>query len=260
MYTNSLLQRRFSACGLASFPTIFCLCDSFPCFVCARLNSFALLLCAVVLYMNKPQFISHPNDATYEVVSGVKLCARVLLCPRIHVCTWTRLCEMTPTSGIAGSWDKRASDFVAKDTLYSKVALQLAFPRAKRDSTHHYYTRWPSVALGPINLVLLFIYFGLTWGMQKFPGQGSNLCHSSDDPGPFMVRPPGNANLFACRLSCGFECFHVWFNLDFPNQLFYFYFFLQPQLGYMEVTRPGFETELQLPACATATARATPDS
>ena len=50
---------------------------------------------------------------------------------------------------------------------------------------------WPALLSFAIDLLIsfsvfiiyLFIYFSCTCGMQKFPGQGSNLCHSSDNAG-----------------------------------------------------------------------------
>ena len=36
-----------------------------------------------------------------------------------------------------------------------------------------------------------FIYFGCTHSMQKFPGQGSNLCHNRTTPGPHNRTTPG---------------------------------------------------------------------
>jgi len=38
-----------------------------------------------------------------------------------------------------------------------------------------------------------FFFFGYTCGMQKFPGQGLNLSHSSDNTESLTPRPPGNS-------------------------------------------------------------------
>ena len=39
----------------------------------------------------------------------------------------------------------------------------------------------------------LFVCYVHTHGMQVFPGQELNLCHSSDNAGSLTTRPPGNA-------------------------------------------------------------------
>ena len=42
----------------------------------------------------------------------------------------------------------------------------------------------------PCKSSFLFLFFGCTHNVQKFPGQGSNLSHSSDNSGPLTARPP----------------------------------------------------------------------
>ena len=37
-----------------------------------------------------------------------------------------------------------------------------------------------SWATTPGNSLFYFLFFGCTWGTQKFPGQGQNPCHSND--------------------------------------------------------------------------------
>ena len=59
--------------------------------------------------------------------------------------------------------------------------------------------------------ILLFLYllliqcfcFGQAWGMWKFPSQGSNPSHSSENNESLISRPPGNSktNLFFFNLA-----------------------------------------------------------
>ena len=49
--------------------------------------------------------------------------------------------------------------------------------------------------------LLNFFFFGHTHDMQKFPGQGSNLCHNSGNTKSFTTRPPGNSRIYSLRNS-----------------------------------------------------------
>ena len=42
--------------------------------------------------------------------------------------------------------------------------------------------------------LFFFIYFACTHSMWKFPGQGSNLCHSSDNAESLTTKSPGNSH------------------------------------------------------------------
>ena len=42
-------------------------------------------------------------------------------------------------------------------------------------------------------LIFFFFFFGDTHDMEKFPGEKSNLCHSSDNAESLTTRPPGNS-------------------------------------------------------------------
>ena len=56
------------------------------------------------------------------------------------------------------------------------------------------FTIWQKLAQ-LCNLITLFFSFlgGYTQGMWKFPGQGSNPCHSSNNADFLMVRRPGTS-------------------------------------------------------------------
>ena len=52
--------------------------------------------------------------------------------------------------------------------------------------------------------LLLFFFFGCTHSMRKFPDQGSNLCHRSDNAKSLTARPPGNSSIEFCfKVSIG---------------------------------------------------------
>lgn len=38
-------------------------------------------------------------------------------------------------------------------------------------------------------------FFGCDYGMQKFSGEGSNTCQSSDNAASLTSRPPGNSKV-----------------------------------------------------------------
>ena len=65
-------------------------------------------------------------------------------------------------------------------------------------------------SFGNINAMLLphSSFFGCTYGMWKFPGQGSNLRHSSNNAGSLTARPPGNSWLISkiVFLLCYYSC------------------------------------------------------
>ena len=51
-----------------------------------------------------------------------------------------------------------------------------------------------SLNVCPFNFLFVFSFvFGCAHGMQKFPGQGSDLHHSSDNAGSLTTKPPGNS-------------------------------------------------------------------
>ena len=91
----------------------------------------------------------------------------------------------------------------------------------------------------PIYLVsdfgVFFFFFGYIHVMWKFLGQGSVLCHNSDNPGSLTTRPPGN--------------FFLKFIIYYCN-----YFASGLHLWHMEVPRLGIRLELQLLAYTTTTA------
>ena len=77
------------------------------------------------------------------------------------------------------------------------------------------------------------------YGMQKFPGQGVNLSHSSD-----------NARSLTCWATR-----QVWDTYFYHLHSFFFSFlFKATPAAYMKVPRLGIKSELQLPARAAATA------
>ena len=45
-------------------------------------------------------------------------------------------------------------------------------------------------------LLLLLFYYGQAQGKQKFPGQGSNLRHSSDNAKYLISKKTGNSNYY----------------------------------------------------------------
>ena len=52
----------------------------------------------------------------------------------------------------------------------------------------------------------IFFFFPFcSCGMQKFPGQGSNLCHNSDKAGSLTARLPGNSHLHYLTLYQKYE-------------------------------------------------------
>ena len=68
-----------------------------------------------------------------------------------------------------------------------------------RDRTASSWILVGFLSAAPWRELLLFVLFlfcfvlGHTCGMRKFPVQGSNLSHSSDNAEPLTARPPGNA-------------------------------------------------------------------
>ena len=83
-------------------------------------------------------------------------------------------------------------------------------------------------------IIYLFI-FGYTHSMQKFPGQGSNLSHSSDNTESLNTRPPENS---ICIVFIS-----VYLILFYQEC---FVLFLWPHPQHMEVSGPGISSELQL--------------
>ena len=70
---------------------------------------------------------------------------------------------------------------------------------------------------------ILNIFFSRAGSKQKFPGQGSNLCHSSDNAEFLSARPPGSSNNFSLDF-----CFLNqvwWYNESCPEGL-------EPQITY----------------------------
>ena len=74
-------------------------------------------------------------------------------------------------------------------------------------------------------ILLFFFFYGHTFSMWKFPGQGSNLSHSSDNTESLTTTPPGNSYPASFFFSFYGQTFGIW----------------------------KFELELQLPAYAAAT-------
>lgn len=71
----------------------------------------------------------------------------------------------------------------------------------------------------PLFILLLLLFFGLAQSMQKFPSQGWNLHHSSDQshtrPDSWLTELPGKASpLFECllfvKIFFNFQIFHLW--------------------------------------------------
>ena len=58
-------------------------------------------------------------------------------------------------------------------------------------------------------------FFGRTHGMQKFPGQGTNPSHSSDNAKSLTTRPPGNSQTYATFSSSYSHTCSIW---KFPGQ------------------------------------------
>ena len=85
--------------------------------------------------------------------------------------------------------------------------------------------------------LLLFFFSGCASGMQKFPGQGSNLCHSSDN----------DRSLIHCAVKEFLTCWS-----------FSVFCCLGPHLWCMKVPRLRVKSELQLRTYATATAMLDP--
>ena len=83
--------------------------------------------------------------------------------------------------------------------------------------------------------------------MQKFPGQGSNPCHSNDPN-----HSSDNTRSLACCATR--ELLKICFVFCFCFCFFFFPAILGPYLRHMEVPKLGVESELQLPAYTTATA------
>ena len=88
----------------------------------------------------------------------------------------------------------------------------------------------------PHSRIFFFFVFWLHHSMNKFPGQGSNVCHYSDlncsidNAGSLTPRPQG-----------------------FPGKDYFNFFFLGPHLWHMEIPRLRVKLEVKLPAYTTAT-------
>ena len=60
---------------------------------------------------------------------------------------------------------------------------------------------------------IFWIFGGCALGMKKFLGQGSNLCHSSDNARSLTARPLGNSHFQ--------DFFLFFFSLSFSSFLFF---------------------------------------
>ena len=69
------------------------------------------------------------------------------------------------------------------------------------------HNKWDDVSSSLVLLQIFtdvcafFFSFGCTCGMQKFPGQGSKVQHSSDHTRSLTARPPGNSCLCLIMLT-----------------------------------------------------------
>ena len=95
-----------------------------------------------------------------------------------------------------------------------------------------------------------FFFFGSIHRMWKFPDQGSNPSHSRGNTGSlasWATRELPKAK----QMISPMEWLHSFL---FYFMLFYIILFLGPNQQHLEVPRLGVESELQMPACTTATA------
>ena len=68
-----------------------------------------------------------------------------------------------------------------------------SFPMIK--SAWHFRFCKLIICLGHLSLLYSdgTLFLSMPTSLQKFPGQGSNLCHSSDSPESLTTKPPGNS-------------------------------------------------------------------
>ena len=94
------------------------------------------------------------------------------------------------------------------------------------------FLHMPTCFLSWVKYIIYLFSYGLSHDMQKFPGQGLNLSHSSDNNAKSLItRPPGNSEIYAF--------------LNFIFIYFYLFVFLGPRLWSIEVPRLGVKSEPQ---------------